>query len=131
MHVSEENTNSKSKSLLKSGDIASSENNNGNTLTSVINKLKQKHDIEEYTKKVIDEDLSEVKEEDSKMLKVNEDLNKAHDLLVEQIGNNNVAVFQTLVNSVSKKDNSKEDNMKTQVSVLFYFMYRIVMITFD
>lgn len=120
MHVSEENANSKSKSPKKSGDRASPENNNGNTLTSVINKLKQKHDIEEYTKKVIDEDLSEVKEENSKVLSINEDTNKAHDLLVEQIGNNNVAVFQTLVKNISKKDNTKEDNMKTQVSVIFY-----------
>lgn len=119
MHVSDENTNLKPKSPIKSGDRPSHESN-GNTLTSVINKLKEKQDIQEYTKKVIDEDLSEVREETTKILNINQDTNRAHDLLVEQIGNNNVAVFQTLVKNVSKKDNSKEDNMKTQVSYLHF-----------
>lgn len=114
MHISDENSTPKINSPRKSGEKSSPEKCGG-TLDSVINKLKEKHDIQEHMKKVINEDLSGIKEENPKMLQHN----KAQDLLVEQIGNNNVAVFQTLVNSVSGKDISKGENMKSQVSILF------------
>lgn len=120
MQVPDENSSSKISSPRKLGDKSLPESNSA-SLDSVINKLKEKHNINEYTKKVINEDLSDVNEENSKIIHHN----KAHDLLVEQIGSNNVAVFQTLVNSVSGKDISKEDNMKSQVSVIFISLFLI------
>lgn len=85
---------------------------NGITLASVIEKLKEKTNIQEFTSKVLNEDLSEVSEVNS-----NVSTNMSHqDLLIEQIGNNNVAVFQTLIQSISDTDESKNENMKSQVS---------------
>lgn len=62
---------------------------------------------------MLDVDLSEISEEIPKILTNND----AHDLLVEQIGSNNVAVFQTLINSVAEKEDIKEENIKSQVSI--------------
>lgn len=118
MHISDESSTPKINSPRKCGE-KSSPLKGGGTLDSVINKLKEKHDVEEHMKKVINEDLSGTNEENPKILQHNKD----HDLLVEQIGNNNVAVFQTLVNSVSGKDLSKGENMKSQVSSLFIYNF--------
>lgn len=117
LQVSKENSNIKPTSKKVVGVTASSDST-GNTLASVVRKLKEKCDIKEYTEMVLAEDLSEVKEDSSKMLTNN----KSHDLLMEQIGSNNVAVFQTLLKSDPGKDENIEENMKSQVSMNLIFL---------
>lgn len=115
MHISDDNSSAKINSPRKSGDKSSPEKG-GSILDTVVNKLKEKHDVLEHMEKLLNEDLSVIKEENPKILYHN----KATDLLIEKIGNNKVAVFQTLVNSVSRKDVTKDDNMKSQVSSQFF-----------
>lgn len=88
----------------------------GNALASVIQKLKEKQVIQELSQKFMDQDLSEVQEEN---LQESVD-NKVHNLLVEKIGSNNVAVFQTLLKNPAGKDAIKEEHMKSQVSYCYF-----------
>lgn len=92
-----------------------SSGNPRNTLASVITKLTEKKKIEEFSKKIIDQDLSEDTDEMS-----NRSTNSMpHDLLVEKIGSNNVAVFQTLLKNVSRKNKTSVENMKSQVHMVY------------
>lgn len=102
--TSQPNTNNSSESNLPN-------KNHNSALASVINKLKEKQEIQELTKKVIDQDLSKTKEDTPQIL------SNSNDLIVEQIGSNNVAVFQTLLKNVSEKNDNKKENMKSQVSI--------------
>lgn len=113
LHISNKNSDTATNSPNKF-DGPQYGNTTGNTLASVISKLRERQGIEELSKKIIDQDLSEANEDTSSI----SNNSKAHDLLVEEIGSNNVAVFQTLMKSVSNKDNSSNDNMKSQVNIL-------------
>lgn len=86
----------------------------GHDLTSVIEKLKDRADVNQLTQDVLNEDLS--KNQDDKEDTQTEQ-NADTTILLEKIASNNAAAFQTVIGDVAKEF-LKPEYMRSEVSVV-------------